>query len=92
MPAGERQYLSRLICAGGARPTFERSGSVGQRNPFPKGLSDKEAAGAIDRSLRGAPLQAGEVDSHVIDAYEVSCGEVKRRRPALPCGRATKSN
>lgn len=79
MPGGERQYLATLVCAGGQRPTFERTGSVGERNPLPAGLSDKEMAALLDRGLRGAPLQPGEVDAHVIDAYEVSCGEVKRR-------------
>ena len=29
MPPGERDYLSRLRCASGAAPTFQRIGSVG---------------------------------------------------------------
>jgi hypothetical protein len=29
MPAGEREYLSRLRCSDGAAPTFDRQGSAG---------------------------------------------------------------
>ncbi|RYY28275.1 MAG: hypothetical protein EOP62_03500 [Sphingomonadales bacterium] len=29
MPAGQRAYLSRLRCANGSRPAFERGGSTG---------------------------------------------------------------
>lgn len=79
MPGGERQYLSMLVCAGGQRPTFHRTGSVGERHPLPAGLTDKQLSAQLDRSLRGAPLEPGEVDAHVVDAYEVSCGEVKRQ-------------
>ena len=79
MPSGERQYLSMLVCAAGQRPTFHRTGSVGERNPLPAGLTDKQFSALLDRSLRGAPLEPGEVDVHVIDLFELNCGEVKRQ-------------
>ena len=78
MPGGERQYLSMLICSSGQRPNFHRTGSVGERHPLPAGLTDKQLAAQLDRSLRGAALEPGEVDTHVVDAYEVSCGDAKQ--------------
>ena len=49
MPAGERKYLSRLVCSSGESPQYQRVGSLGAR----------------------------EADDHVIDGYEVVCGNTK---------------
>ena len=77
-PAGERAYLSRLVCSGGESPTYKRMGSFGGRNEFPKNLSAEQTSVLVQRVISGAPLQPGEPDYHVIDGYEVICGEVKR--------------
>jgi hypothetical protein len=76
-PAGEREYLSRLSCESGNKPTFKRVRSVGSRNEFPKDLPDAKARTLLDRVLSGAKLEPGEVDYHVIDEYEVMCGDKK---------------
>lgn len=68
LPAGEQYFLRDLRCPGGERPTFERSGSVGPRNPIPEGTPFDMKM--MDPTHRLAP---GEVDHHTIDRYEVSC-------------------
>jgi hypothetical protein len=72
MPQGERDYLSALVCSNGQRPTFSRSGSVGERFPIPRDITSAQA----DRLLRqamGEPLRPGDVDHHVVDAYSIKC-------------------
>jgi hypothetical protein len=78
MPAGQRAYLSRLVCPGGDPPSYKRVGSFGNRNDVPKKLPPNEEQALLERVMRGAPLQAGEVDYHVVDGYELSCGETRR--------------
>jgi hypothetical protein len=77
-PAGERAYLSRLVCSTGQSPTFKRVGSIGSRNEIPNSLSAEQQKVLLDKLLRYTPLQPGEPDYHVIDGYEVVCGEEKR--------------
>jgi hypothetical protein len=73
-PDGERAYLSRLVCPTGEAATFERLGTYGPRNELPadQPLTEQVA------SARRDPLQPGEVDYHVVDGYEVTCGTSKR--------------
>lgn len=79
-PQGQREYLARLVCPGGAHPTFERAGSVGPRTPLPDDMSNEqiEALLAEMRSPSKASASGGP-DLHVIDAYEVACGEQRTR-------------
>lgn len=71
-PAGERAYLSRLRCADGQAPRFERSGNVGPRHDIKPGTPDSVL---LDQMDMHRPLPPGEVDYHVIDLYEVVCSD-----------------
>lgn len=77
MPAGERAYISRLVCSDNQSPSFKRVGSVGQRNSIPEDLSPEQYEILIQKIINRTPLQPGEPDYHVIDAYELVCGEEK---------------
>jgi hypothetical protein len=72
--AGERTYLSRLVCANGDGADFDRLGTPGTRHELP---ADQSVSEQISSSRRD-PLSPGEVDYHAVDAYEVSCGTSKR--------------
>jgi hypothetical protein len=79
-PAGERAYLSALVCpASGQAPLFQRIGSVGQRTALPGNLTKEQESALLANVMRGldAPSKPGEPDYHVIDAYELQCGEQK---------------
>ena len=76
-PAGERQYLARLVCPSGAHPEFSRTGSVGARTPIPVDLSPAAVDALLEDQLAGRPLVAGAPDYHWIDAYEVRCETAK---------------
>jgi hypothetical protein len=73
-PDGEHAYLARLVCPTGEAATFDRRGSFGPRNELPadQPLSEQVA------NARRDPLPPGEVDYHVVDGYEVTCGASKR--------------
>jgi hypothetical protein len=75
-PEGEDEYLSRLMCPAGNHPSFERTGSFGTRNPATN-LSEAESAKMLDANLSGRDLEPGEIDYHIIDGFEVKCGESK---------------
>ncbi len=77
-PQGQRAYLSRLACPDGSNPTFNRVGSFGNRTAVPPDTSPEQRQQILDRLIKRTPLQAGEPDYHVVDGYEVACGEVKR--------------
>ena len=77
-PMGQRAYLSRLVCADGTRPTFNRIGSFGSRMPEPKNMSKEQSSAVLEAMLSGRALKPGEIDLHIVDGYEVSCGAVKR--------------
>jgi hypothetical protein len=78
-PQGQREYLARLVCPGGAHPTFERSGSVGPRTPLPDDMSDAQIETLL-ADMRSPDKAGGEgLDLHVVDAYEVVCGEQRTR-------------
>ena len=73
MPPGQRAYLNRLLCADGSKPSYFRVGNFGPRNEVPPNLSDEDQA----RLMLGK-LQPGDPDLHIVDGYQVSCGETKR--------------
>ncbi len=73
MPPGQRAYLNRLLCADGSKPSYFRVGNFGSRNEVPPKLSDEDQA----RLMLGK-LQPDDPDLHIVDGYQVSCGETKR--------------
>ena len=73
MPPGQRAYLNRLLCGDGSKPSYFRVGNFGSRNEVPPKLSDEHQA----RLMLGK-LQPGDPDLHIVDGYQVSCGETKR--------------
>ena len=76
-PAGQRAYLSRLMCPSGETPNYRRVGSYGERNEYPANLSREQQDALLERLLRRAPLQPGEVDHHIVDGYELTCGDTR---------------
>jgi hypothetical protein len=70
LPEGELDYLKSLRCPSGDRPRFHRIGSVGSRNPAeandPRLLQQMDISGV---------LGPGDPDLHIVDAYELRCGE-----------------
>ncbi len=77
-PPGERSYLDHLQCPDSSTPTYRRLGSFGSRNEPPKNLPEEQKAALLDRITSGAPLKPGETDYHIVDKFEVSCGDSKR--------------
>ena len=73
MPPGQRAYLNRLLCADGSKPSYFRVGNFGPRNDVPPKLSDEDVA----RLMRGQ-LQPGDPDLHIVDGYQLTCGDTKR--------------
>lgn len=74
-PAGERQYLARLVCPNSEHPSFERIGSMGMRNQTPQGLSEKEQQEMLQALFERRPMKPGDPDYHVLDGYDVTCGD-----------------
>jgi hypothetical protein len=70
MPSGERAYLDRLRCPGGARATYERKGGVGRRTKARTAQEEKEATAQIRENR--APKPGGR-DYHMLDLYQVTC-------------------
>lgn len=75
-PEGEQQYLARLVCPDNSHPTFERTGNVGPRQPMPDNMSDEKIASLLADLRKSRKREPGEPDHHIIDAYDVVCGEV----------------
>jgi hypothetical protein len=75
-PDGEQQYLARLVCADNSHPAFERSGSVGPRQPMPAEMSEQMMKSLFDDMREPRKREPGEPDYHIVDAYDVVCGEV----------------
>ena len=71
MPRGQREYLSRLRCADGQAPTFQRAGSVGPRTAPPP-PRQSESTKAYDQRAR-AEMAQGASDDHIVDLYKVRC-------------------
>lgn len=78
-PRGEHEYLARLVCPDSQHPSFERSGNFGERTPLPDDLSDDATNRLIEDMMGYKALQPGEADYHIVDGYEVACGETKVR-------------
>ncbi|ALN83979.1 putative integron gene cassette protein [Lysobacter capsici] len=78
-PRGEHEYLARLVCPDSEHATFERSGNFGERTPLPDDLSDDATNRLIEDMMGYKALQPGEADYHIVDGYEVACGETKIR-------------
>jgi hypothetical protein len=64
-----KNYLAALRCAGGAEPQTKRVGSVGTRL-VPADPNDPRILLQMDPER---PLQPGEPDLHIVDAFEVRC-------------------
>lgn len=77
-PAGQREYLSRLVCPNGAVPALRRAGSFGMRDELPPDASGAMLAEQIEKSMSFAPHVPGTPHHHVVDGFEVACGEDKR--------------
>ena len=79
-PKGQRAYLSALVCPNGSRPDFCRVGNFGERTPIDiEGeLTPEQEAQLVDRIMnKNAILASGEKDYHIVDGYEVTCGNDK---------------
>lgn len=70
LPDGELEYLRSLRCASGEQPRLHRVGSVGSRNQTtpndPRLLQQMDISGV---------LPPGDPDLHIVDAWELRCGE-----------------
>jgi len=69
LPPGEKAYLGELRCADGSRPQAHRVGSVGMRTQ-PVDPNDPRILLQMDPE---GPLQRGEPDFHIVDAFEARC-------------------
>jgi hypothetical protein len=71
LPPGELAFLKSLRCPGGQRAEAKRLGSVGARSE----LADPNDPRALLQMDPARPLQPGEPDLHIVDAFEVHCPE-----------------
>jgi hypothetical protein len=76
-PQGERAYLSRLMCASGAPVAFSRMGGVGLREDAQPGTPSAERMRVGNKMITYQPLSAGEPHIHIVDQYQVTCGETR---------------
>lgn len=68
LPPGEQAYLSSLQCPDGAAAQAHRIGSVGSRNQ-----TTSDDPRLLQQMDPGEPLKPGELDLHIVDAFEVQC-------------------
>lgn len=73
-PSGQTAYLSRLRCADGNAPSYQRVGHSGYRTAR-AGPDDYKAS--ADQVRTGRPLEEGEKDFHPIDMYTVVCRDAE---------------
>jgi len=78
-PRGEHEYLARLVCPNSAHPKFDRHGSFGERTPLPDDLSEDASNRLVEDMMGYKALRAGETDYHIVDGYDVVCGETTTR-------------
>jgi hypothetical protein len=78
-PRGEHEYLARLVCPDSEHPKFDRTGNFGERTPLPDDLSEDDSNRLVEGMMGYKALQAGEIDYHIVDGYDVVCGETKTR-------------
>jgi hypothetical protein len=69
LPPGEKIYFEGLHCPGGAPARVKRLGAAGMRNT-PVDPNDPRALLQMDPER---PLQPGEPDLHIVDAFEADC-------------------
>lgn len=69
LPPGAKAWLGGLRCADGAAPETHRVGSVGSRIT-PADPNDPRTLLQMDPER---PLQPGEPDLHIVDAFEARC-------------------
>ena len=69
LPPGAKAYLDALRCPRGAVPQTKRIGSVGSR-VAPSDPNDPRILLQMDPER---PLQPGEPDLHIVDAFELRC-------------------
>jgi hypothetical protein len=69
LPPGEQAYLAGLRCPDGTTPVIKRMGSVGTRLT-PADPNDPRILLQMDPER---PLQPGEPDLHIVDAFEARC-------------------
>ncbi|MGE5048615.1 MAG: hypothetical protein ACM3PC_08620 [Deltaproteobacteria bacterium] len=69
LPPGEKAYLTGLRCPGGEAAQVKRMGPTGSRNE-PVDPNDPRILLQMDPER---PLQPGEPDLHIVDAFEASC-------------------
>jgi hypothetical protein len=83
-PLGQQAYLNRLICSDGTNSTYLRIAradgvtKLGTRIELPVNLTSVDHNVMIQKSHSYEPLKNGELDYHIVDAYEVICGSAKR--------------
>jgi hypothetical protein len=69
LPPGVKAWLAGLRCTGGKGPQTKHLGPVGTRQ-IPDDPNDPRALLQMDPER---PLQPGEPDLHIIDAWEARC-------------------
>ena len=69
LPPGEKTYLTGLRCPGGEAARIKRIGAAGSRNE-PVDPNDPRILLQMDPER---PLQPGEPDLHITDAFEARC-------------------
>lgn len=74
-PDGARRYLEGLACPSGERVVFTRLGSMNTRTPLPADMTQAQVVAMVEANLAARALAPGEPDYHVIDAYQVECGD-----------------
>ncbi len=70
LPPGQTAFLKGLRCPGGGAPRAERLGSIGPRTE----VGPDDAERALLQMDPGRPLQRGERDLHIVDAFKLACG------------------
>ncbi|TDK32824.1 hypothetical protein [Luteimonas terrae] len=73
-PQGQHHYLARLVCPDRSHPAFERSGNVGPCHDLSADTQPGEITRLTIAAMEYRPLEAGEVDHHMVDRYELTCG------------------
>jgi hypothetical protein len=69
LPPGEKAWLTGLRCPGGEPAQVKRMGAAGSRNE-PMDPNDPRILLQMDPER---PLQPGEPDLHIVDAFEARC-------------------
>lgn len=76
-PEGQRRYLARLICPNSQHPQARRTGSMGHRVPIPEEVQKRNVVRWMEATLNYEPLAPGDPEYHMVDRYELDCGDSK---------------